>query len=135
VPDDVDVVRRYLDALKRGDRAAARQLAAAELVLDLSGSDIPEPGVYEGAEEVERFVASWNEVWETYYQDVEHLIPVEEGRVVSLAREHGYSRSGVEVHGQEIAAAYTVSDGKIVRVREYPTWRAALAAFGLDEVP
>jgi ketosteroid isomerase-like protein len=132
---EVEIVRAYLDALTRGDRDVARGYLDPNVVLDMSGSDVPERGIYEGVSGIERFAASWNEVWESYYQEVKHLISVGDGVVLSLAHEHGRSASGIEVHGQEIAGAFTVRAEKIVRVYEYPSWRAALDAFGLADVP
>jgi ketosteroid isomerase-like protein len=130
---DTEMVRTYLDALRRGDAASARALLDPAVVLDMSGSDIPERGIYEGFDGIERFAASWNEAWESYHLDVKHLIDLEDGRVLALVEEHGRSRSGVELHGQRSADLYTLGGGRIVRIYEYPTWEVALQAVGLDD--
>jgi ketosteroid isomerase-like protein len=130
---NTEIVRTYLNALRRGDGSAARAFLDPQVVLDMSGSDIPERGIYEGFAGIERFAASWNEAWESYHLDVKHLIDLEDGRVLSLVEEHGRSRSGVELHGQRSADLYTLSGGKIVRIYEYPTWEVARAELGLTD--
>jgi ketosteroid isomerase-like protein len=133
MPSDVGIVRTYLDALRREDVDSARALLSPDVVLDMSGSDIPERGIYEGFAGIEKFAASWGEAWESYWLEVKHLIEVPGGRVLSLVEEHGRSTSGVELHGQRTADLYTLESGRIVRIYEYPTWETALSALDLPE--
>jgi ketosteroid isomerase-like protein len=132
VPSNLEIVGAYLEALERGDRAASRAFMDPAIVLDMSGSDIPERGVYEGLAGIERFAASWNEAWESYGLEVKHVIEVPPDRVLTLVEEFGRSNSGVELEGQQTADLYTLRDERIVRVYEFPTWTAALDALGLS---
>jgi ketosteroid isomerase-like protein len=127
--ENVDVVREALDALLREDveRAAADLAPDAEI----HDYDIPDASVYRGPEGFFKWLAVWSESWESWrFEDVE-VRDAGEGRVLVLFTMTVVGRgSGVEISRPD-GIAYTVRDGKIVRIEYFNDQRQALEAVDL----
>jgi ketosteroid isomerase-like protein len=129
--EDVEVVRRALEAFNEGDTASVIELMDPDIefvpvraVLDGSS--------YRGHEGFKRFVADMGEDWEDFHPTSELFRDLGDGRVLVLGRFHARGRaSGIEI---ETPGAWVneVRDGKIVHMRFYADEAAALDALGLN---
>jgi ketosteroid isomerase-like protein len=134
--ENVEIVRRMYDAWMAGDY---------EMVFSTYASDIrlnPDPeawwvGVdedYLGHDGVRRYMRAVYEAFEDYRPEIEQIIDAGEGRVLTLAVEHGRGRgSGAEVQAMNTAHLWTLRDGKAVRLDLFMDRERALEAVGLRE--
>jgi ketosteroid isomerase-like protein len=127
--ENVEIVRQATDAYNRGALEEAFVWMDPEVEWDMSGVDVPDPGVYRGFDGLRSFQDSWDESWAA--QELEPQEFIEAGdKVVSVVRQLGRGRlSGAEVE-QRFAQLWTLRDGKIVRMEMHPTRDAALKAAG-----
>ena len=126
---NVDVVRKSLEALARGDFETF--LAAHDADTEWrTAADEPDAETYEGIDGLRRFVATMAEPWEDRFKrsvELEDFIECGPWVVVPWrARLHGRG-SGLEIEVVETYAVL-VRAGKIVRVEEYRTTEQALEA-------
>jgi ketosteroid isomerase-like protein len=127
--EDVDVVRRAIDAVNRSDRASAESM----LHPDVEWSTVLGPllGVetVSGRDAVLRFgFEEIPEAIEDFHVEVEELRDLGEGRVLLVARYCGRGkRSGVELE-ERISSIHTLRDRMVVSVRDYPCRQEALDA-------
>jgi uncharacterized protein len=131
--ENVEIVRRALEAWERGDMNAAADLLDPEVEWRMP-PNIPEAGTFRGRDEVVRRLEAFREAWEDLAVTVEELVDAGD-RVVALVRYSGRGRaSGVEIGGVTTdAQVWTVRSGQAVRVELYGGTAAALKAAGLSE--
>jgi ketosteroid isomerase-like protein len=131
--ENLEILRQGWDAWLRGDLPGLFRTFDPDIVWDTSHfRDWPE-SAYHGHEGVERFLNEWLDVWDDYRLDLEDVIEVQDGRVLSLFHHHGKGRdSGVPMHLQ-MAQIATLRDGKVTRLDNYDTPAEALEAVGLSE--
>lgn len=85
-----------------------------------------------GHEGLRAWFRAWYEAFENFEHECQELIDAGD-HVVSVGMDRGRGReSGVHVE-QLVAAAWTVRDGKVVRVVWLPSREEALEAAGLGE--
>ncbi len=133
---NVEIVRRVYDAWLAGDY---------ETVLSTYDPDIqlnPDPEAwwvgmdedYLGHDGVRRYLRALYEAFEDYRPEIEQIIDVGEGRVLTLAVEHGRGRgSGAEVQAAKTAHLWTLRDGKATRIDLFLDRRRAFEAVRLRE--
>jgi ketosteroid isomerase-like protein len=133
--ENLEVVRQLFDALARRDAANVLSLYDPEVEWDAS---LAGPGeafiseIYHGHEGLRRYFREWYEAWRTIEYVCEELIDVGES-VISVVTNRGRGRaSGAEIEYRQYAA-WTIRDGKIVRVVWFPTRSDALEAVGWRE--
>jgi hypothetical protein len=131
--ENVEIVRRALEAWERGDLNAAADLLDPEVEWRMP-PNIPEAGTYRGRDEVMRRLEEFLEAWDDLAVTVVELIDAG-ARVVALVRYSGQGRgSGIEIGGVTTdAQVWTLRDGKALRVELYGGTAAALEAAGLRE--
>jgi len=117
--ENVDIIRRLYDAWLADD---------FETVYSTFDPDIrlfPDPEAwwvgmdekYVGHDGVRRYMAAVYEAFEDYRPEVEDIVDAGEGRVLTLAVEHGRGRgSGAQVESAKTAHLWSLSDGKAVRL-------------------
>jgi ketosteroid isomerase-like protein len=128
--ENVEIVRRGVEALTRGDWEAAEFDSAIQWIEMPSLG--PDPSSYSGVEEMRGALQSWFGMWSEYRSEVERYVDRGD-EIVVLSREHGKAAlTGIEVD-RELAQLATVKGGKIVRVRLYGSWDEGLEAAGLSE--
>jgi ketosteroid isomerase-like protein len=128
--ENVEIVRRVMDAYLAGDYEAAFAELDPEVEFDVSIR--PEGHVYWGHEGVAEALRTWTGTWEAYRLEVEEMIDAGD-HVVVVDRQSGRGRgSGIPL-AQRTFAVFTLSDGKVVRIAWFQTRRAALEAAGLQE--
>jgi ketosteroid isomerase-like protein len=72
---------------------------------------------YVGHDGVRRYMSAVYEAFKDYRPEVERIVDAGEGRVLTLAVEHGTGRgSGAEVMAMKTAHLWTLRDGKAVQV-------------------
>ena len=129
--ENVEIVRRLIEAWGRGDYSAALDSIDSELEVNASGGT-PLDGTYRGhAGLAELMGAFWAE-FEGQRIEIQEVIPTGSDVVLEV-RFHGRGkRSGVEI---EMGAwhVWSLRDGKAVRWRLLLTKQEALEAAGLAE--
>ena len=130
--ENVEIVRRLLDALNLGDREMAVAFADPEIVIDATRHVI-NPGTYAGIDGLRQMLAGMDEVWEEMRMEPTEFIDGED-RVVVIGRLVGKGKgSGVEVDRPN-AQIWTLRDGRVMRLAYGFTNRTeALEAAGLLE--
>jgi ketosteroid isomerase-like protein len=130
--ENVEIVRRVIDARNRGDREAAFAYAAPDIEFDYSGSAGPWAGIYRGVAATQRLWDGMDEVFSEFRWEPEEFIDAGEA-VVVIMRFHSRGRgSGVETVSRG-AQVYWLNDGKVVRYRQCQNRAEALEAAGLPE--
>jgi ketosteroid isomerase-like protein len=128
--EDVEIVRRSLEALNEGDTEGVLGLMDPDVEL-VTARAVLEGISYRGHEGFRQFVADMADDWEDYHPSSERFRDLGDGRVLVVGRFHARGKaSGMEV---DTPAAWVseVREGKIVHVRFYADEAAALDALGL----
>ncbi len=127
--ENVEIVRRSLEAFARGDFEAAFAAHAPDSEWS-TAADEPDSQTYRGRDGLDRFVASLAELWEGRFDGLmEFGEYVDHGDWIIVpwsSRMRGKS-SGIEVEVRETYAVL-VNDRRIVRVEEYRSTDEALRA-------
>jgi ketosteroid isomerase-like protein len=130
--ENVEAVRRGIDAYVAGDWEAWFQEFDPEIEWEETSGLGPDAGTYRGIHEVRQAVTSWLAMWTDYGFEVSEYLDAGD-QVVVLAREFGRGRdTGVSVE-RELGQVHTLRDGKLIRTRLYGSWAEALEAAGLSK--
>jgi ketosteroid isomerase-like protein len=128
--ENVEIVRRAIDAFNSGDLAGALRDAATDIEVDWSRSRGLEAGVYVGYDAVRHFWMGFLETFERVTITADEFIPLGDDVVVpNTGRARG--RDGIEVAAESVAVA-TVRGGHLVCWRMYQDRAEALKAVGLE---
>jgi ketosteroid isomerase-like protein len=131
--ENVEVVKRSVEAYRRGDIDACLEEVGDDVELDFSRVRGPDRGVYRGSEGFRELFATFMEAWESItWLSTEYIEAGEQVVFATRARFHGRG-SGIEVEGGGMGAVYTLRDGKIVRYEQFQSKAEALEAAGLSE--
>jgi ketosteroid isomerase-like protein len=126
--ENVELVRRAVDAYNRQDAPGGLALFRPDVELDWTHSRGPLKGAYQGHAGLELL---WDEYWNTFddvWLDAHDFIDAGADILVpNTARIRG--RDGVEVTADS-TFVYTVENGQIVRFRMFQDHAAALEAVG-----
>ena len=125
--ENVEIVRRSLEAYQRGDLDAA--LADAHPQIDWNPF---EEAQMRGVDAVRAYLTRWEGEWEELETTPEEFI---EGgdHVVAVVHFRGRGRgSGIDVEARSYSV-YTLRNGKTVRMEEFIERHEALEAAGLSE--
>lgn len=130
-PENLELVKKSLDAYERRDVEALRALNDPEMVLDWSRSKGWLADVYRGFDEALRFYAGYFEAFQAITIEPERFIEVGEQVVVpNVAHQRG--RDGIEVSARA-TFVFTIRNGRIIRLCLYQGTAEALKAVGLEE--
>jgi ketosteroid isomerase-like protein len=117
-PDNVEVVRRVMDAERRRDTATIFALYDVHIEWDASrvgGPEVGHPETLRGHDGVRSWLRSWYEGFGNVSYEVEELIDAGE-QVVLVVSQHGRGRaSGADV-SLRLYGVWTVRGRKVVRV-------------------
>jgi uncharacterized protein len=131
-PENVELVRRGMEAFARGDMAAVLELLAPDVDVTSDALGLSGGGNYLGHEGFVRATREAMEAFEDYRIDAEEFIDAG-ADVVVLVHISGRGRgSGIPVD-MRLAHVWTVRGGKGVRARTFENKEAALEAVGLRE--
>lgn len=129
--ENIDIVRRSLDAYSRRDVETLRAVTDPDVELDWSASHGFQARVYKGFDTALGFYSEYFEVFDKIAFDVERITAVGDRVVVSnVARQRG--RDGIEVTARS-ALVFTVRDARITRICLYQELDEALRAVGLED--
>ena len=129
--ENVEIVRRAIEAFNRRDLDARFATAHPDVEVDWSRSRGVEAGIYRGREETRRF-------WSTFYASFDRIVAVPEeliehgDYVIVRDRTRLWGRDGIEVEARNVGLV-TVRDGLIVQWRLCRDRAEALKAVGLEE--
>src|SRR3954451_19337740 len=109
---NVEIVRTLFEALNRGDRERAIELAHPEVVLDAT-RNVFNPKTYVGFDGLRQWLADMDDGWEEMHSEQNEFIGAG-ARVVVIGRRVGKGKaSGVEV-GRPNATILTIRDGLLI---------------------
>jgi len=129
--ENVEIVRRSLDAWNQRDLESWRTFVHLDLEVDWSRSRAPFRGVYRGLSRVEIF---WDLFWSAFenVQIETHGFTEIGSEVVVPNTAHMRGRDGIEVTARS-ALVFKVEDGQITRLRMFQEQAEALEAAGLSK--
>jgi ketosteroid isomerase-like protein len=130
--ENVEIVRGLFEAFQRESSPEAIIAALDPAIVWQVRSDLPDTETYTGHEGFRRLFDAFEEVLEeSWYQPVEFL---EAGdQVVVPLRWGGRGKASGVASELEETWVFSLSDGKVTRVKEFVTRSAALEAAGLSE--
>ena len=129
--ENVEVVRRGLEAFNRGDLDAALQFAHPEVEWH-DAPDMPDAGTYRGHAAVKKRWEAMHDALDGFYAKPERLLDAGD-RVVAFLRVGGTGRgSGITVD-RKVAHVWTIRDGKGIRVDVYTDRTEALEVAGIPD--
>lgn len=127
--ENVEVVRRSLDAYARRDEMVLRRIVDVDFELDWSRSIGWLAGVYRGIDEALRFYAGYFEAFREIVVRPDCFIHT--GDLVVVPNEaHQRGRGGIEVTARS-CLVFTLRSGKLLRICLYQDTEEALEAAGL----
>jgi ketosteroid isomerase-like protein len=129
--ENVEIVRRSLDAYCRRDVDTLRMLNHPGLELDWSASRGSLAGVYRGFDEALRFYAEYYEVFEATAVEPDRFLETGDFVVVPNVV-HQRGRDGIEVSARS-TIVFAIHNGQITRICLYQDEGEALKAVGLEE--
>jgi ketosteroid isomerase-like protein len=129
--ENVEVVRRTIDAFNQRDVDGMVRDWHSEIEVDWSRSRGPEAGIYHGQEAVLGFWTTFFEMFDRGTVSPDEFIECGE-HIVVPNRTHFRGRDHVTVQAQSAVVA-TVRNGRIVKWRLYQETAEALEAVGLSE--
>jgi ketosteroid isomerase-like protein len=131
--ENVEVVRRIIDAINRRDVDAVVESTTDDVVTDWSNSRGLLSGVHRGRGQAQEAFESFLEPWESLRWELEEVVELGDDRVLSVSRLQMRGRgSGVEVNASG-ASIWTIRGGKAAAVTLYQSKAQALEAAGLSE--
>ena len=134
--ENVEVVRRFIEALPRAQASDDWQPVFAEVDADIEIDDLDislDSEAYRGHDSVRKWIGVWMESWESWSLEDVQVRPVGEDRAIGLflVRAKGKG-SGIELSRRD-ALVCTLRAGKIEKGTYYNDQRQALKAVGLAE--
>jgi ketosteroid isomerase-like protein len=129
--ENVEVVRRGIEAWNRRDLTTWMASCHPDAEIDWSRSRGPLKGVYRDHGELETF---WDEFW-SMFEEIEletHGFTQAGSEVVVPNTAHLQGREGIEVIARS-AFVFAVENGQITRMRMFQERAEALEAAGLEE--
>jgi ketosteroid isomerase-like protein len=132
--ENVEVVRRFIEALPRAQASGDWQPAFDEANPDIEIEDLDislDTGGFRGHDSIRRWIGVWMESWETWSLEEVEVRPVGADRAIGLflVRARGKG-SGIELSRRD-AFVCTLRAGKIEKGTYYNDQQQALEAVGL----
>lgn len=128
--ENVEIVRRCVEAFDAGDYGAALEAFSPDVEYDLS--HFPDGGIYRGRAGIREAFRTWMGTWEDYRQERDEIVDAGD-RVIVPTREYGRGKgSGLALERQTFGV-WTMRDGSVIRVDFYATMAEALEGVGLSE--
>src|SRR6478672_5375095 len=129
--ENVEIVRRSCEAFNRGDHDEALACFDPEVRYDLT--HFPDGRVYHGHAGIREAFRIWLGAWQDYRQEWDEILEAGDETVVVIGRELARGKgSGIDVT-RDVFAVWTMSEGRVIRIKFHPEREAALEAAGLPE--
>jgi ketosteroid isomerase-like protein len=130
--DNVEIVRRHIEAWSAEEAALALSYLDPHIVLDLTRAGAIEGAVY-GPDGVSEHFRRYAGTFEDYRWEVQRLDDLGTGAILAVVTESGRGKGSGAAVNRPLAVLYTLVDGKIVRITMFPGEREAREAAGLSE--
>lgn len=132
--ENVEVIRRLMDAFNRADVKAARDLWAtdAEWRPAYLGGGLLEGAVYRGHEGITEFIELQAEIWQSIVAEAVEIQDLGDQMLMEVQL-RGVGRSGGVPVDRTTWNVFTVRDGKVAGGRVYTSKQEAYDAAGLRE--
>src|SRR6185436_1914104 len=134
--ENVEVVRRFIEALPRAQASGDWQPVLAEVDPDVEIDDLDislDTERYRGHDSVRKWIGVWMESWESWSLEDVEVRPVGDDRAIGLFLVQAKGKgSGIELSRHD-AAICKLRAGKIEGVTYYNDPQQALEAVGLPE--
>lgn len=127
--DNVEVVKRAVDAINRADFDAVVDEVTDDFEFDFSNSRGPMSGIY-GREEIRGFLSSFFEAWESVVFEPVELIDLPDDRVLQVGPLRAQGQESGAAVGARGATVWTIRDGKVAAIKLYQSKEEALEAAG-----
>ena len=131
--ENVEVVKRGVEAFRRGQIDAFLEELSEDVVFDYSNVRGPYRGVYVGREGAREILEAFRGAWESITPLSTEYIEVGDKIVLALRARFRGQGSGIEVEGGGMGAVVTLRNGSIVRYQQCQNKAEALEAAGLSE--
>lgn len=131
---NIELVKTLYNAIGKGDMPGALSLLQKDIEITLPGpSAIPFSGTYKGHDGFKTFASNLVESidWDSRKLEAQEFI-AQDNHVVVLGHENLAARSTGRKWDTDWVMVWTVSDGKIAKLREYHETASILAAFEGD---
>jgi ketosteroid isomerase-like protein len=128
--ENVEIVRRIVEAAQRGDWDAA--IAEYDEAVVLDQRRMPDGGIYYGHEGVRDFYTGWVGAWDDFHISLERVVDAGD-RVVDINEVSGTGKGSGAPVSMRTGNVWTLDDGRVVRHVGYPDAAEALEAAGLRE--
>jgi ketosteroid isomerase-like protein len=130
--ENVEIVRRTIDAFNRGDLNGTLENCAPDAVWDWSNSHGFDAGVYRGHDEIRTFAQRFLETFDEVRFELGDPVEVEDGPLIVENVAYVRGRDGIEAQARS-AWLITIRDGELISLTLYQTKQEALEAAGLRE--
>jgi ketosteroid isomerase-like protein len=130
--ENVEIVRRALEAWNQRDGDLALSYLATEIEWEPASPAAVERSVYRGHDEVSSAAAALWETWEVFRFDETEIRDLGD-TILWLGHVHVKGGASHVELDQEFANHYLVRSGKIVRAKAFLSWQEGLEAAGLRE--
>ena len=128
--ENVETVRRAVDAFNRGDLDSALELMHPDIEWQTPDS-FPDAATYRGREEVREFWNTWPDTFRGFRLDLEECVPVGEDYVLANFRVSGEGTgSGAGVKSPVVFQLGEVRAGQVIWVGMFLSESDALEAAG-----
>ncbi len=127
------MVKRGVEAFRRGDIDAFLEEVSDDVEFDFSRVRGPYRGIYVGREGAREFFGAFREAWASITPMSSEYTEVGDKVVLALRARFQGRGSGIDVKGGGMGAVLTLRDRKIVRYQQLQSKAEALEAAGLSE--
>jgi ketosteroid isomerase-like protein len=131
--ENVEIVRRHLDAWRSEEPDAALEYMREDVEFDASTR--PDGKVWHGHDGVREAMREWLDIWDEFRLDFGELIDAGGSRVVSLWHESGRAKRSGATISEDGATVFTLADGRISAVLVSVDREGVLAGLGLAGTP
>jgi ketosteroid isomerase-like protein len=131
--DNVDVVRRMIEAYNAGDLDTMVALYAPDVEALPDKSVFPEAGPLHGRDEFRAWLDQIGAAWSAPHYGISELFAIDDGRVLHRGDWGGEGASSGIHLASGITGVYAVRDGQVSRVEFFFDHAEALRAVGLGE--
>jgi len=129
--ENVELVREGFEAFNRGDFDWLSRSHDPAIEWTTTSED-PDATTHRGPEAVRRYFEEWTGSFSGLHGELEECFEVSEDRVFVTARFTGRGTTSSIDMDWRLSLAYTLRDGRLIRVVEYFDRTEALAAVGLS---
>ena len=130
--ENVEIVRRGVDAYNHGDLDRILEEWAPDAVLDWSNSRGLDAGVFRGHDEIRAFWQRFLTAFDAARLEIDDPVEVEDGRLIVENVGYFRGRDGIEVQARS-AWLVTIRDGETTSLTLYQTKQEAVEAAGLRD--